>query len=49
MYSTVIRAHLPAFVIVICVMLVGIFAHPYLPDVIPTHFDKSGNPVILKI
>jgi hypothetical protein len=25
-------------------MLVGFFAHPYLPNVIPTHFDKSGNP-----
>ncbi len=44
MFLKVIRKHLPALVIVIVVILLGIIVYPMIPDQIPTHFDGKGNP-----
>ncbi len=44
MYLKVFKYHLPALIIIGVVALIGYYAHPHLPDLIPTHFDIAGNP-----
>jgi hypothetical protein len=44
MLLEVTRRHLPALVIVIAAVLLGIIVYPMMPDQIPTHFDAKGNP-----
>ena len=44
MYLKVFKYHLPALVIIGVVALIGYYAYPHLPDLIPTHFDIAGNP-----
>lgn len=41
---TVLKKHIPALTIIIAVILIGSFVYPFLPDVIPSHFDIKGNP-----
>ncbi|MBN1574160.1 MAG: DUF1648 domain-containing protein [Deltaproteobacteria bacterium] len=44
MYLKVFKYHLPALIILGIVALIGYYAYPHLPDLIPTHFDIAGNP-----
>jgi hypothetical protein len=44
MYLKVFKYHLPALIIIGAVALIGYYAYPHLPDLIPTHFDVAGNP-----
>ncbi|MBN1882293.1 MAG: DUF1648 domain-containing protein [Deltaproteobacteria bacterium] len=39
-----VRSHLPAFVIVLIVIVVGVLLLPSLPEEVPIHYDRAGNP-----